>query len=196
MSIKPIIVNVFQDFDALLTQDKMIICPGEIVTFTTNFDTAICVPQWGVSGSSVDTVINSDGTGVLRFTFLTPGLYTIQNNPIFLDSNLLDANCVSNNTVSVLVDSIIANFEVDSSSFIARCFENTSLNSVQNYWGFYHETNIKESGEPFELSINENKKEFCINLPEKSGEFWTCLIAESPNGCLDTLCKLIRFNAE
>ncbi len=192
----PIIVNVFQDFDALLTQDKVIVCPGETVTFTTNFDSTICVPEWVVSGNGFDTVINSDGTGVLRFTFFKPGFYTIQNNPVFLDSNLLDANCVSNNTVSVIVDSIIANFEVDSSSFIARCFENTSLNSVQNYWGFYHETNIKESGEPFELSINENKKEFCINLPEKSGEFWTCLIAESPNGCLDTLCKLIRFNAE
>lgn len=182
-------VLVLDFYNAELTQDKHSICIGDSVTFTArNLQSALGY-RWQVAEDSFE-MITLDS--VFTYTFLKNGQFSISVYPV-LDSALLGVQCSYNFATVVYVDSILADFEVDSTNIPSVCFKNTSVNSAKNYWGFYHQSDITQSGNAFRLNKEINEAEFCLDYPDSVGYYWACLVAESPVGCLDTICKRIRY---
>lgn len=173
-----------------LTADKDTICPGDIVTFKVTGDPDYINYHWNFDAAKgfSDTLTRPDS--VIQKQFFGVGTFMITVDGI-MDPNIL--KCPASDTILVYVDSVIADFEIDSTKSPNFCFKNTSYNSTKNRWGFYHTTDITQSGEPFKEVIETNDEKVCNNYVDSLGVWYVCLIVENPGGCIDTVCKEISF---
>jgi len=188
----PIEVVVLDFYQSDMTQDKEQICIGDTVLFTTRWSNLAKGYRWIVERDSFS--VETTDT-FFRYGFSNSGDFKVEVTPI-LDSMFLGTQCNLLNSLWVYVDSIRADFEIDSGGLPKVCFVNTSINAFRSDWGFYHRTDIRQTGQPFLFSKTENQSSFCIDLPDSTGDFVVCLITQSPVGCLDTLCKPIRYMAQ
>jgi gliding motility-associated-like protein len=87
------------------------------------------------------------------------------------------------------VDSVIADFDIDSSGKPDFVFTRKDVNGVEWRWGFGHQNDI----------VNSMPRDFIENLKstdkdvrwsyDSSGRYWACLIVKNATGCEDTICK-------
>lgn len=188
----PIEVRVLDFYLSEMQQDKEEICVGDSVLFTTKKGGITKGYRWIVEEDSFS--ITTQDT-FFRYGFNRGGFFTVSVEPV-LDSIFLGTQCNLLNTLIVYVDTIKADFEIDTSALPKVCFTNNSINAVKSDWGFYHRTDIKQTGQPFLYSKTENDKAFCLQLPDSTGDFVVCLITQSPIGCLDTICKPVRYMSQ
>ena len=194
---QPIIrVRVYPILRECVSADATHICPGDSVTFTLKENDEIIHRTWHIVGPGLDTSIMDSFANTLTYRFDHPGRFILTFIPGMKDTGYQIARCLEDDFAIIYVDSIRADFNIDSSSMPVQCFENTSTNSVRNRWGFYHEEDITQTNGIFLFDLEENALQFCLEKPDKGGHYWVCLIAESDIGCLDTVCKLVRFTEE
>ncbi|MCO6494181.1 MAG: PKD domain-containing protein [Bacteroidetes bacterium] len=174
-----------------LTADKDTICPGDIVEFKVNGDLDYISYFWNFDAErgNSDTLTSPDTIQRKQFFGVGTFMITTSGN---MDPNIL--KCPDADTLYVFVDSVKADFEIDSTKMPDYCFKNTSLNSVKSRWGFYHTTDITQGGgEPFKEVIESNDEKVCNNFVDSLGTWYVCLIVENAGGCIDTVCKEISF---
>ena len=95
-------------------------------------------------------------------------------------------------TITFFVDTITADFDIDSTNKPEFCFLNTTDPDGTKYqWGYYHSSDITITKEDFVQSVETDKKDkICVKY-DTVGQYWVCLIAENSNGCKDTVCKVV-----
>lgn len=95
-------------------------------------------------------------------------------------------------TITFFVDTITADFDIDSTNKPEFCFLNTTDPDGTKYqWGYYHSSDITITKDDFIISgETDNKDKVCVKY-DTVGQYWVCLIAENSNGCKDTVCKVV-----
>jgi gliding motility-associated-like protein len=92
------------------------------------------------------------------------------------------------------VDSIKADFDIDSTNIPEFCFTRKDVNGVTYRWGFTHSNDITVGPLlDFFESTNSNNKKVCTSY-DSSGTRWVCFIARNATGCEDTICKPVSVN--
>jgi gliding motility-associated-like protein len=183
-----------------LKANKYKICPGETINFEAfgegnpwffdyvaidwNFDAATSPPDsnqivrtFGNNRMKTSRQFNQTGTYIITASGI--------HNPVFTD------RCPDSDTIVIEVGDVFADFEIDSSNAPNFCFANTSEGGDKHRWGFYHEEDITETDGKFIQDIESNDIPICRNFAELNGLLYVCLIADSEQGCSDTVCKTI-----
>jgi gliding motility-associated-like protein len=174
-----------------ITSDRDKICPGEEICFEATADPDYIGFEWNFDAD------NPNSTAV-RFTpenntcerFMESGVYMIVVRGI-PDPNL--NMCPTSDTMFIQVDTVKANFEIDSLRKPNFCFENTAVNAAKTRWSFMQSSDIRETGEAFMEELETNDKQVCKNYFDNIGTWWVCQIVENEAGCLDTLCKMVTY---
>jgi gliding motility-associated-like protein len=184
-----------------LKANKYKICPGETINFEVfgegnpwffdyvafdwNFDAATNPPD---SGQLIRTFGNQRMRTSRKYN--EPGTYIVTvsgvHDPAFTD------RCPDSDTIIIEVSDVVADFEIDSSKAPDFCFINTSEGGDKHRWGFYHEEDITETDGKFIQDIESEDIPICRNFAELNGLLYVCLIADSEQGCSDTVCKTIE----
>jgi gliding motility-associated-like protein len=174
---------------------KPSICPGDTNEFVDNSDTLFKSYKWrfeNLSTGSVDTVTVTTKNYKRQFT--VPGRYRVTHLADY-GSNHPRPWCPTPPVIDTfLVDSVIANFDIDSSGKPDFVFTRTDVNGTEWRWGFGHQNDIK----------NTLPKDFIENLKsddksvkwsyDSSGTYWVCLIVKNATGCVDTICKPVTVD--
>jgi gliding motility-associated-like protein len=92
--------------------------------------------------------------------------------------------CIDTAFGKVLVQEVIAAFDVKEDKKPEFCFKNTSTGAIKYKWRF-------EDLDGYHYSEEENP---CYNWGERIGEYEVCLEAENALGCKDTVCVTINNN--
>jgi hypothetical protein len=130
------------------------------------------------------------------FTLNRTGSHWIYFKPDTFGLNRL--TCPSIDSIEVFADSVVANFEIDSTQMPLYCFNNTSQYAQTYRWGFFHEQDIQNTTLTFleNAQQQEPEKQICQNFNKHPGTYWICLEATNSLGCKDTICKKIINNFE
>ncbi|MBS3914958.1 MAG: gliding motility-associated C-terminal domain-containing protein [Bacteroidetes bacterium] len=175
--------------------DKLAICPGDSITFTDNSDDSLTSYKWSyknLSGGFEDSI--TVATKQFTKAFSVPGTYQVFHTADY-NPNHARPWCPSDPVpLTFLVDSVIADFDIDSSNVPEFCFTRTDINGVQFRWGFNHRNDITQG--PLKDFLEESKspdKKVCTSF-DSSGVYWVCLIAKNSTGCEDTICKPVEVN--
>jgi hypothetical protein len=129
------------------------------------------------------------------FQLKQKGSYLVIFNPLLTGLNI--KACPASDTITVYADSVLANFDIDTTQEPKYCFTNTSINGVEYRWGFFHSDDITKNKT---LVFTENAKQseperfICQDFFQNPGFNWICLEATNAIGCKDTVCKRI-FNS-
>ncbi len=169
---------------------KNSICPGDSNTFTDASDTLFKSYKWVFKNKSTG-VIDSTTVTTPTFTrqFTTPGVYEVTHTADY-SPNRPRPWCPTNAIVlTFLVDSIKADFSIDSSNKPDFCFTRTDINGVTFRWGFGHRNDITVGPlKDFIQNSTSSDKKVCTSY-DSSGVYWVCMIAKNATGCEDTICK-------
>jgi gliding motility-associated-like protein len=95
------------------------------------------------------------------------------------------------------VDSVIANFDIDSTNKPDYTFTRTDVNGTEWRWGYVHfDSDMNSQTQlPREFKQNSNSRDQKVQWSyDSSGTYWVCLIATNASGCSDTLCKPVNIN--
>jgi gliding motility-associated-like protein len=170
--------------------DSVVICPGTGVDFHTDAN-PIYTSHTFMFGDG-DSVTTSDSFASHMYNNV--GRYMVILNPI--PDPLEPKACPMTDTVYVIVQDVIADFEIDTSRKPIFCFTNKSEGAVTYNWGYYHENDIVPNGDPFLVDDNNvtDMNERCNNYRDSIGGYWVCLEAINDIGCKDTVCKYILNN--
>lgn len=173
--------------------EEEILCPGQVQTFIDESSSAYNNYQWSAKGPNGQNIFFDTSGKQTKVSFRIPGQYQVIHNATF-DLNWPPPKCSDEpDTLRFFVDSVIADFTIDTTLTPKICFTETSINSTTFRWGFYHNSDILKSGEKFNLDELTTGKTIC-NAYEQGGEIWICLVAENENGCRDTICKPVELN--
>ena len=186
-------VNVLprDSFDARVV--KPVICLNDSNQFfVLGADTSFKSFLWEVTAPDgvVDNYTRNDTTLSLRFN--KRGQWSVTVDAQY-DPSRPRPWCNSGPvTLTFFVDTIRADFDIDSSGKPRFCFINKTAPDGVNYkWGYRHKTDITVTGENFNLNEETtNKNNVCVKY-DSVGQYWVCLISENSNGCKDTVCKLV-----
>ncbi len=160
-----------------------IVCPHDIVNYTTKSDSIYTRFTWDFGDTDTLTATYPDTT--VQHSYSSPGTYNVRMIPDYdLDAGDFGPKCVDTATGRVIVQEVIADFEIDEEDKPEFCFENTSQNATKYFWTF-------EDADGTSTSSEENP---CYNWGERIGEWEVCLVAENDLGCKDTTCKVINNN--
>jgi gliding motility-associated-like protein len=95
------------------------------------------------------------------------------------------------------VDSVIANFDIDSTNKPDYTFTRTDVNGTEWRWGFVHfngDMNL-QTELPRDFKQNSNSTNKTVEWSyDSSGRYWVCLIAKNASGCSDTICKPVNID--
>lgn len=177
------------------TVSKSAICPGDTITFIDNSDTILKSYKWVFQNLSTG---NKDSITVTNksFTksFSVPGNYLVTHFSDY-DPQHPQPWCPTEPIPGkFLVDSISADFKIDSSNIPDFCFERQDTNGVSFRWGFGHSNDITV-GPLFDFfeSTKSSNKRVCTTY-DSSGVYWVCFIARNGTGCEDTICKPVTVS--
>lgn len=183
-------IRVIGKSPVTLTADKDTICPGDVVRFTVNGDPDYQTFTWNFNAENGNNDTLRSAVRIQDKQFNDIGRYMITTDGN-MDPNIL--KCPDKDTIFVFVDSVFADFDIDSSKAPNFCFTNKSGNAVKSRWGFYHTDDITASGADFQDELESNEEKICRNYFDKLGTWYVCLVVENAGGCLDTVCKEVRF---
>lgn len=186
---KPIVVTVLPRPKLKITPKISRICPNQQVVLSSESNNRVDSVAWFVDGVMVDTRKNGYN---FSLTLRDTGSHMV-HTMLISDSVPF---CISGDTAYISVESVWANFEIDSSGTPIFCFKNRSLNAINYNWGFYHDEDIVPEGKEFKISIGSSDSIVCNDYYHDTGDFWVCLEAINDLGCKDTICKLINTNFE
>lgn len=198
----PICVTVIgrKASDFIVSDDT--VCPNDVITFTDQSDTVYTQWDW-------DFGDGTQGSGkITTHSYSNPGLYNVVLCPQYQDTTPFTPECPTCDSLTILVESIKADFDVDTINKPFFKFTNKSSNAVQYRWTFLNSDQRPDS-EVFPLPKIEYFDETpcgkaganigalpCtnrgLNFINFQGEFFVCLEATNINGCADTICKLVR----
>jgi gliding motility-associated-like protein len=169
---------------------KQSICPGDSNTFIDFSDTLFKSNKWvfkNLSTGVKDSITRTADT--LNWTFTTPGIYEVTHTADY-NPNRPRPWCPTNPIIlRFLVDSIKADFSIDSSNKPDFCYTRTDVNGVTFRWGFGHKNDIKLGpNKNFIQNTSTSDKKVCTQY-DSSGVYWVCFIAKNATGCIDTICK-------
>jgi len=171
---------------------KPAICPGDTNEFVDNSDTLFKSYKWrfeNLSTGKVDTVTVT--TKNYKRVFTVPGQYRVTHIADY-GNNHPRPWCPTPPVIATfLVDSVFANFDIDSSGKPDFVFTRTDVNGTEWRWGFGHRNDIKNTlPKNFLEDLKSNDKKVKWSY-DSSGKYWVCLIAKNATGCSDTICKQV-----
>lgn len=174
---------------------KPAICPNDTNEFVDGSDTVFKSFKWrfeNLSTGKVDTITVT--TKSYKRVFTDPGTYRVTHLADY-DNMRPRPWCPSEPVVATfLVDSVKADFSIDSSGKPDFCFTRTDINGTTWRWGFSHAYDIKNTlPKNFFEQNNSNDRKVCYSY-DSSGVYWVCLIARSATGCVDTICKPVTVD--
>ncbi|MFM7764577.1 MAG: PKD domain-containing protein, partial [Sphingomonadales bacterium] len=169
---------------------KRAICPGDTNEFVDKSDTLFKSYKWrfeNLSTGKVDTVTVT--TKNYKRVFTVPGQYKVTHLADY-GNNHPRPWCPTPPVIDTfLVDSVKADFSIDSSGKPDFVFTRTDINGTEWRWGFGHKNDIKNSlPKDFIENLKSNDKQVKWSY-DSSGIYWVCLIAKNATGCVDTICK-------
>ena len=182
--------------------EKMAICPGDSNVFIDQSDTILKSYKWKFehySTAAGQWVTDTVTTGSQRYArvFKDPGVYRVthyadydQNHPRPWCPTLMEP-------LTFTVDSVVANFDIDSTNKPDYTFTRTDINGTEWRWGFVHFNGDMDlqSELPREFKQNSNSNNQKVEWSyDSSGTYWVCLIAKNATGCEDTLCKPVNID--
>lgn len=171
------------------------ICPGDSITFTDFSDTILKSYKWtfkNASDGSMDS-ITVNGKTMTR-SFSIPGTYTVWHHADY-DPQHPQPWCPTPPVqFTFLVDSVVADFDIDSSDVPNFCFTRKDINGVEFRWGFNHSNDITIGPlVDFLEKSKSNDQKVCTSY-DSTGTYWVCFIARNSTGCEDTICKPVNVN--
>jgi gliding motility-associated-like protein len=189
-------------FSPLVVKGDTVVCPNTPAKYTATSTYGEFIEwKWETNdGQKYNSQNKSDSSAI--FSWSKPGNYQVYVK------GKTEKNCEIADTIDVRVDSIKAIFTIDDKNakkgqFV---FINESQNGVRYEWtaknintgqsvAGFTETKNDRSQKPYEFSDLQPKDE--KEAPDTSTttdfKFEVCLIAYSPIGCPDTMCKEINF---
>jgi len=186
------IVEVLPKRPVAAAQQKTVLCVGEVNEYYDQSDTIYDTYLWSFvnqATKSVDTITTASDT--LKRSFTTPGKYFAILQPRFRLTTPFPWCPMPNDTLEFEVLNVKADFNIDSSDLPTFCFDRSpSVGATKYRWGFYHDNDIKASGDPFVENTNKPDQVVC-NKYDSLGCWYVCLIVENDNGCKDTICKKV-----
>jgi len=182
--------------------EKPVICPGDSNVFVDQSDTILKSYKWKFEHYSVEEgkwVVDTVTTGNQRYarTFGDPGVYRVSHFADY-DPNHPRPWCPSlMDTLTFTVDSVVANFDIDSTLKPDFTFSRTDINGTEWRWGFVHFPEEMDMSTMLPIQFKENLKSDKQKVKwsyDSSGVYWVCLIATNASGCSDTLCKPVNID--
>lgn len=192
---KAFIVNVLGRDSVRGSLLKTAICPGDSNTFVDNSDTSFKSFKWVFTNTStgdVDSITVTSKSYTRQFT--VPGTYRVVHTADY-DPARPRPWCPTNPVVlTFLVDSVVADFDIDSSNKPTFCFTRKTVNGTEFLWGFNHQNDITKG--PLRNFIENSRSsdnKVCFSY-DSTGVYWVCLIAKNSTGCVDTICKPVTVD--
>jgi len=166
-----------------------IICVGDSVKINATIQSFNNYQKydWRFENDSFQTKNNK----TISYQLTKTGAFKVYFKPNLFGLQILA--CPNMDSIEVFADTIIANFDIDTSNAPDYCFNNTSTNGVSYRWGFFHDDDIVSNKKVFLENESQNAPEnrICENFRKNPGENWICLEAKNALGCKDTICKKI-----
>ncbi|MBO6517226.1 MAG: PKD domain-containing protein [Bacteroidia bacterium] len=170
---------------ARLEISDTVVCPDQLVTFTSNSDEIYTSYQW-VFGDG-DTSTRIDPTNFVTRSYKQPGTYDVKLIPNYeLDPGSFGPKCIDTAYGSVTVVDVVADFDIDEKDKPEFCFINTSKGASNFEWSIEMEN--RDTTKEYTSGVDET---ICYNWGEEVGNFAICLVATNEIGCADTACKVI-----
>lgn len=192
---KAFIVHVLKRDTVRGSISKAAICPGDTITFTDFSDTILKSYKWtfqNMSTGNRDSI--TVNTKSMTRSFTVPGNYTAWHTSDYDPSHPRPWCPTEPVQFNFLVDSIKADFDIDSSQVPTFCFTRKDVNGVEFRWGFGHSNDITIGPlVQFLQDKKTNDKKVCTSY-DSSGVYWVCFIAKNATGCEDTICKPVSVN--
>jgi gliding motility-associated-like protein len=170
--------------------DKLVLCPNQVQTFTSQSSPSYNQFYWQVTDPNGQINVLSGGNRAQVSNYSLPGQYTVVHWAT-INPGLPPPYCPGPpDTLSFFVDSVVADFTIDTAQSPTLCFNQTGQNGIKFHWGFIHYDDITLTGSPFKLNETTTANGIC-KAYEEGGDLWVCLVAENSNGCTDTICKKV-----
>jgi len=171
---------------ATLEISDTVVCPDQLVTFTSNSDTIYTYYQWAFGDG--DTATRIDPTNFVSHSYTTPGTYDVKLIPNYdLDPGDFGPKCIDTAYGSVTVVEVVAGFDIIDKDKPDFCFTNTSQGATSYEW--FIETETRDTTIEYTSSLDES---VCYNWGETVGTFEICIEATNNIGCIDTFCDTIE----
>ncbi len=171
---------------ATLEISDTVVCPDQLVTFTSNSDTIYTYYQWAFGDG--DTATRIDPTNFVSHSYTTPGTYDVKLIPNYdLDPGDFGPKCIDTAYGSVTVVEVVAGFDIIDKDKPDFCFTNTSQGATSYEW--FIETETRDTTIEYTSSLDES---VCYNWGETVGTFEICIVATNDIGCTDTFCNTIE----
>jgi gliding motility-associated-like protein len=173
---------------------KAAICPGDSNTFIDNSDTILKSYKWKFVHYSkklgkVVTDTLTSGNKTVSKMFNDPGVYRVSHYADYNGSHPRPWCPTVMGDLFFTVDSVIADFDIDSSGKPDFVFTRKDINGVEWRWGFGHQNDIVNSM-PHDFIENLKSTDKDVHWSyDSSGRYWACLIVKNATGCSDTICK-------
>ncbi|MBO6515571.1 MAG: PKD domain-containing protein [Bacteroidia bacterium] len=163
-----------------------VVCPDQLVTFTSNSDDIYT--YYHFSFGNGDTAVQIEPTNFTSYSYNTPGTYNVKLIPNYdLDPGDFGPKCIDTAFGSVTVVDVAAGFDVLDKDKPEFCFVNTSQGAKNFEWLIESET--RDTVREYTTGKDE---QICYNWGETIGTFYVCLVATNDIGCADTVCKPIE----
>jgi len=194
-----IIIEVVAEDSTNLIADDTIVCKGQVINFANTTrnkgDTTWVSYKWifDIDNTGGDSVTSPDS--FINYAYRNSGVYRVTMVPEYIGTIALP-HCPYRDTITIYVDTLKANFTVDTTKSPDMQFNNTSFNSTSYRWWFlYKDSTIARElsdGQPA-MSTDKDPKFTYDSL----GCYYAVLEATSPDGCKDTtiqlVCNTFRF---
>jgi gliding motility-associated-like protein len=169
---------------------KPMICIGDSNTFVDLSDTVFKSYKWrfeNLSNGQVDTITVTDS--IYTRQFWSPGVYRVTHLAEY-DPQRPNPWCPTIMAdMFFTVDSVIADFSIDSSGKPDFSFTRTDINGTQWRWGFGHQNDITQTlPNVFIENLKSGDKTVQWSY-DSSNVYYVCLEVTNATGCKDTICK-------
>ncbi|MBO6517223.1 MAG: PKD domain-containing protein [Bacteroidia bacterium] len=171
---------------ARLEISDTVVCPDQLVTFTSNSDTIYTYYNFAFGDN--DTTVTIDPTNFASHSYKNPGTYDVKLIPNYdLDPGDFGPKCIDTAYGSVTVVDVQAKFDIIDKDKPDFCFTNTSQGGKTYEW--FIETETRDTALEYTSSLDES---VCYNWGETVGTFTICIVATNDIGCTDTFCDQIE----
>jgi gliding motility-associated-like protein len=161
-----------------------VVCPNEDIIFTDRSDLQYTRYQWYFGDG--DSSLKQDPDSTATHSYVAKGKYTIRMVPDY-DPIGFVPKCVDTAAHTIRVVDVNADFKIDSTLKPLFKFRNLSTGAVKYTWSLQKEVDGV-------LQVVSNEFNMQHSWGELIGTFQVCLIAESAEGCTDTMCRDINNN--
>ncbi len=159
------------------------VCAGQPIFFKDSSNSIYTHYRWNLPGG--DSLVADSPVNTKAYIFNQSGSYQISYTPSYKPPSGFPY-CPDTIARTIQVVDVKADFEIDTiqSQDAKFYFTNTSVNGVLFQWNFGHPSSLAKN-----LSSSFNGFH---DYTGDTGYFTVCLTATSPEGCVDSVCKLVH----